>query len=1260
MILINKGETKKVYFNVTPTINPVYYLFEFTSNDTGNLTYMMSDNLSNINSYQAFLFVEGGTNSVAGGFTVNPGTYDYQLLQTPYNGNLNPASASGVLEIGLMTVLGGDFCYSPEVNQDFVYYDECVGPSVYGITGPTGPGGGTGPAGATGAQVDSGYIIGDTLVFELNTGVTFSVNGSVVGPTGATGAQGIQGPQGVTGSQGIQGIQGPTGATGAQGIQGPQGVTGSQGIQGPTGATGAQGIQGPQGVTGSSGLNGATGATGANGLTGPAGSYIYYTEGVGPDWSLNEVTGSNGTNRIINDADGYFGQADFLQGGGSAITNVNAAGTIWNELVCQHPNVQYSYWAVARASNGVGAGSFDPDEFYDGNNGFRNDLATIILNSPPDIDTGSSIPTVKLAAEKWTNSSGPGNRVDFIISPTTISNILQDGEGIWATSETLSGGTSQFPRKRILFNGTQQYNIATLDFDMNGDGGGNRYIKLLVDDVDTDNPGSQTLLIKGDKATFTNLVEYTTDISGNFTNRSLVDKEYVDGLVLTGPTGATGAQGPQGATGATGTNGIQGATGATGNNGLQGATGATGLGFTFQGTWDMFLTYSVNDVVEYNGSSYISLQNGNHGVTPVGSPAYWALMAQAGATGNNGTTGATGAQGIQGATGATGANGTDGISVSYYKYNAHTTTQTAPPTIKEIRWNNGTQISSTELYVSHLTRDGVDIDVFLALISDNDSLIIQDENNSNNYQKWTVNGTPTIIPNDYVSIPVTYITGGYTFSNGHDIIFAPLSIGIQGPIGPTGSQGIQGATGATGGGDLQTVTDIGNSTTNDIQLIDGAEVIFGATGGVLFNNSSRLREGTIDAGYGGNKGIAQICAVGYEMKWESGSLYIMNGDGTQIREVRYIFAVEPSATDDDTKGFTIGSRWVLDNGNVYECLDVTTGAAVWNLIGMQSSTTSTAFSLKDGTNTSTQIIEPTNISIQTNDGTGTYSQVEITTNSVTTTSTDGVDTTSSVFNPGGFSFGVGDQSDSYVDFGGSLFYGGGSPFITMELYDDNIGVTSQVGITSSGVTTISTDGTDTSQIITTPNTITSTSNDVVSGQTSEIELRPDDITITNSNASTLLNSQIFLAGGDIQFVCDDGVDTNTITFSPTGITGIPIFNLGSFGITIDGGGSAITTGVKGYIQIPYDGTITGWTILADQSGSIVVDVWKDTFANYPPLVADSIAGSEKPTLSSVIKNQDLALSTWTTSVTAGDIIAFNVDSASTVTRVNLSINITKI
>lgn len=113
----------------------------------------------------------------------------------------------------------------------------------------------------------------------------------------------------------------------------------------------------------------------------------------------------------------------------------------------------------------------------------------------------------------------------------------------------------------------------------------------------------------------------------------------------------------------------------------------------------------------------------------------------------------------------------------------------------------------------------------------------------------------------------------------------------------------------------------------------------------------------------------------------------------------------------------------------------------------------------------------------------------------------------------------------------------------------------------------------------------------------------------------------------------------------------------SFGITIDGGGSAITTGSKGYIIVPQGMTITGWTIVADQSGSIVIDVKRSTYSGFPTTA--TIAGSEKPTLSSAQKNQDLTLTSFTTSIASGDIIEFVVDSAATVTRVNLVIHGTK-
>jgi hypothetical protein len=112
---------------------------------------------------------------------------------------------------------------------------------------------------------------------------------------------------------------------------------------------------------------------------------------------------------------------------------------------------------------------------------------------------------------------------------------------------------------------------------------------------------------------------------------------------------------------------------------------------------------------------------------------------------------------------------------------------------------------------------------------------------------------------------------------------------------------------------------------------------------------------------------------------------------------------------------------------------------------------------------------------------------------------------------------------------------------------------------------------------------------------------------------------------------------------------------------IDGGGSAITTGVKGGLHVPFACTITEVVTLAldNLTGSIVVDIWKDSYANHPPTVADTITASAKPTISSATKAKDSTLTGWTTSVSADDVLFFNVDSITTLTRVLVSLKVTK-
>jgi hypothetical protein len=109
-------------------------------------------------------------------------------------------------------------------------------------------------------------------------------------------------------------------------------------------------------------------------------------------------------------------------------------------------------------------------------------------------------------------------------------------------------------------------------------------------------------------------------------------------------------------------------------------------------------------------------------------------------------------------------------------------------------------------------------------------------------------------------------------------------------------------------------------------------------------------------------------------------------------------------------------------------------------------------------------------------------------------------------------------------------------------------------------------------------------------------------------------------------------------------------------VVIDGRGSVPAAGSEGQISIPYNCTIIGWTLTADQSGSCVLDVLRSSYAAFPTTA--SIAGTDKPTLSSAQKNTDSTLTGWgSTALNAGDELQFNLNSASTVTRLNLTISI---
>lgn len=111
-------------------------------------------------------------------------------------------------------------------------------------------------------------------------------------------------------------------------------------------------------------------------------------------------------------------------------------------------------------------------------------------------------------------------------------------------------------------------------------------------------------------------------------------------------------------------------------------------------------------------------------------------------------------------------------------------------------------------------------------------------------------------------------------------------------------------------------------------------------------------------------------------------------------------------------------------------------------------------------------------------------------------------------------------------------------------------------------------------------------------------------------------------------------------------------------MTIDGIGASLTAGKKGAIEIPFNCTINRWTITADQVGSVQIDINKSTYSGYP--TTTSITASATPAISSAQKAQSSTLTGWTTSISAGDILEFEVDGTpSAITLATISLKVTK-
>jgi hypothetical protein len=117
---------------------------------------------------------------------------------------------------------------------------------------------------------------------------------------------------------------------------------------------------------------------------------------------------------------------------------------------------------------------------------------------------------------------------------------------------------------------------------------------------------------------------------------------------------------------------------------------------------------------------------------------------------------------------------------NFYLYqNKNGTAMTPPPLSGDLGYNNSVQSLATIVYISHLTQDVIDVEIFFNQVNQLNDLYIQDKESSLNFIKYNITGLPTIIANSYMAVPVSMSSyggnGNNTFGVNHRILVAFFS-----------------------------------------------------------------------------------------------------------------------------------------------------------------------------------------------------------------------------------------------------------------------------------------------------------------------------------------------------------------------------------------------------------------------------------------------------------------------------------------------------
>lgn len=119
---------------------------------------------------------------------------------------------------------------------------------------------------------------------------------------------------------------------------------------------------------------------------------------------------------------------------------------------------------------------------------------------------------------------------------------------------------------------------------------------------------------------------------------------------------------------------------------------------------------------------------------------------------------------------------------NFYLFNSSSTV-TASPSSGQITYDDAKQSNATNIYISHITDDNIDIEVFYKQLSILNDVYIQDRNDSQNNIQYNIRANPTITLNNKIEIPVLVTsssgTGTTSFGPNHPILISFFTNSIE-------------------------------------------------------------------------------------------------------------------------------------------------------------------------------------------------------------------------------------------------------------------------------------------------------------------------------------------------------------------------------------------------------------------------------------------------------------------------------------------------